>query len=39
MSGHLDASVEELVEVLAELAGGHRQLAAGAPGSVDNVAR
>lgn len=38
MTGHLDTSVEELVEVLAELPGGGGQLAAGASGGLDHVA-
>lgn len=39
MPGHLDAGVEELIKVFAELPGGHRQLAAGASGGMDHLAR
>ena len=38
VSGHLDAGVQEVVEVVAELAGGGGELAAGAAGGVDHVA-
>lgn len=34
---HLDAGVQELVKVLAELPRGHGQLAAGAAGGVDDL--
>lgn len=36
---HLDASIQELIKVLAELSRGHSQLAAGASGGVDHLAR
>lgn len=39
VAGHLYASIQELIEVLAELPGGHRQLAAGASGGMDHLAR
>lgn len=37
VSGHLNASVQELVKVLAEFPRSHGQLAAGTPGGVDHV--
>lgn len=39
MPGHLYAGVQELVKVFAELPGGHGQLAAGASGGVNHLAR
>lgn len=36
---HLYSSIQELVKVLAKLSRGHGQLAAGAPGGVDHLAR
>lgn len=38
VSGHFDASVQELIKVLAELAGGGGQLAAGSARGVDDLA-
>ena len=37
VSRHLDACVQELVKVLAELSGSVSQLAAGAPGCMDHL--
>lgn len=39
VSSHLDAGVQELIEVLTELPRGHGQMAAGASGGVDHLAR
>lgn len=39
VAGHLNSSIQELIEVLAELPRSHGQLAAGALGGVDHLSR
>ena len=37
MSSHLDAGIQELIKVFAELSGCNGQLTAGTPGGMDHV--